>query len=91
MAACSGLPPNRKLTAEDRRRGCLASAKLRAALAVAAYEDVAPEIHALHAQGQSLRDIAAALTDAGLMTRHGRAWNHVQVARVLARGEPTRV
>lgn len=75
---------SRNLTVTARQRGNAASAKQRAALAVAAYEDVAPEIRALRAAGSSLREIAAALTGAGHATRHGCAWNAMQVARVLA-------
>jgi DNA invertase Pin-like site-specific DNA recombinase len=79
----ASLPQCRNLTADGRQRGRTASAKLRAVYSVMAYEDVAPEIHALRGQGHSLHAIATSLTVNGHTTRHGHPWNPMQVARVL--------
>lgn len=39
----------------------------------------------LRRQGLSLREIARELNDGGFVTRTGKAWNHVQVKRILDR------
>jgi DNA invertase Pin-like site-specific DNA recombinase len=58
------------------------------ALAAAAYADLSPTIATLRAEGLSLRQIAARLNAEGHTTRQGKAWNPVQVGRVLGRGSP---
>ena len=53
--------------------------------AEAAYSDLAPAIAAMRAEGLSLRGIAGRLNEDGHTTRRGKAWNQVQVGRVLGR------
>jgi hypothetical protein len=53
------------------------------ALAVDAYADLAPAIVSMRAEGLSLRQIAGRLNAEGHTTRRGKAWNQVQVMRVL--------
>jgi hypothetical protein len=65
--------------------GATASAKVRAAAAAAAYDDLLETMRSLRADGQSLRKIASHLNDGGQMTRNQRPWTPVQVARVLNR------
>jgi DNA invertase Pin-like site-specific DNA recombinase len=74
---------SRNLTIDGRKRGALASAMRRSALAAAVYEDIAPRMKMLRSSGQSLRKIAQSLNTDGHTTRRGNAWNSVQVARVL--------
>jgi DNA invertase Pin-like site-specific DNA recombinase len=70
--------------------GANAKAALRAGEAAkddadAAYADVGPMMAELRHAGRSLADIAATLNADGHTTRRGKAWNKVQVARVLER------
>jgi DNA invertase Pin-like site-specific DNA recombinase len=60
-----------------KRAGEVAAEKARAA-----YEDLAPVIAGMRAEGLSLRQIAGRLNDEGHTTRRGRPWNQVQVRRV---------
>ncbi len=55
------------------------------ARADAAYTDIAPLMAGRRAEGQTLRQIAAALNADGHTTRRGKPWNPVQVSRVLER------
>lgn len=48
---------------------------------------VVEQIAVLHADGISLRAIAAELNARGTTTKHGKQWTAVQVSRVIARGE----
>lgn len=48
-----------------------------------AYGDLAPWVKELRAGGMSLRAVAAKLNGEGHTTRQGKAWNPVQVARIL--------
>ena len=52
----------------------------------AAYDDVAPFVRMLRDEGQSLQSIADVLNAEGHVTRRGKPWNKVQVARVIDRG-----
>ena len=47
------------------------------------YIDLVPLIKDLRSQGITLQAIAAKLTELGHETRRGKAWNHVQVLRLL--------
>ena len=49
-----------------------------------AYADLAPAIATMRADGLSLRAIAGLLNKEGHTTRGGKAWNQVQVRRVLS-------
>ena len=52
---------------------------------------VLPRIHALKAEGRSLREIAEQLQQDGVPTaRRGGQWNHSAVGRILDRAERTR-
>lgn len=55
------------------------------ATAEAAYADLVPVLAVMRAEGLSLRKIARQLNDEGHTTRRGKAWNQVQVGRVLAK------
>ena len=59
------------------RAGEVATEKARAA-----YEDLAPVIAGMQADGLSLRAIAGRLNAKGHTTRRGKPWNQVQVRRV---------
>jgi DNA invertase Pin-like site-specific DNA recombinase len=59
--------------------------EVSAANAAAAYADLGPVIAVLRAEGLSLRRIAVRLNAEGHTTRRGKAWNAVQVKRVLGR------
>lgn len=76
-------PNSRNLTQEHRRKGAHA-AKVKAD---AEYAPVADVIIKMHRSGLSLRQITTRLNDDGHATRRGRAWNPVQVSRVLKRFE----
>lgn len=69
----------RNLNDEARRRG----ARRTAEVAAASYAEAMPVARELRARGLSLQAIATELDARGLFTRTGRAWNPVQVARVL--------
>jgi len=49
------------------------------------YADLFAVVRELREAGQSLQAIAEALNEQGHTTRHGKAWNRVQVLRVLRR------
>jgi len=72
------------LAAYKARGGKLGAARPGAhQLKGAAYDDLAPAIAAMRAEGLSLRRIAGRLNEEGHTTRRGRKWNPVQVQRVL--------
>ncbi len=75
----------RNLTAEARERGARAASEVRRAKADAAYADLAPIVRELRGKGMTQVAIADELNRQGHTTRRGKAWNQVQVARVLAR------
>lgn len=73
---------------EHLRQAGLKKASKAAALAnhrhkVEVYADLIPLIKDLRSQGITLQAIAAKLTELGHETRRGKAWNHVQVLRLL--------
>jgi DNA invertase Pin-like site-specific DNA recombinase len=78
-------PDGRQLSPGDGARGRQAAAKANRAKATAAYADLAPMVRELRGRGLSLRTIADVLNGEGHTTRHGAAWNPVQVGRVLER------
>ncbi len=49
------------------------------------YADLFSVVRELRNEGRSLQQIADELNQQGHTTRHGKAWNHVQVLRVLRR------
>jgi DNA invertase Pin-like site-specific DNA recombinase len=68
----------------DLRRGPAASAKARRRSAEQRARKVKVQIESLHMRGiQSLRGIAAALNDLGIMAPRGGSWSAAQVKRVL--------
>jgi len=69
------------------RNGAVVASRVRSALADEAYTDLLPILKTMKAEGLSLRGIADKLNEEGHITRRGRPWNPVQVARVLARSE----
>lgn len=74
---------SRNLTDEARLRGTeRAKTTLRKARQEA-YEDLIDVLKALRADGLSLRQVAERLNEQGHLTRSGRPWNAVQVARVI--------
>ena len=79
----SALPDGRRLSPEDAAKGPRAAAVRRTARARDAYTDLASLVAAWRAEGLSLRSIAARLDATGHTTRGGKAWNPVQVSRVL--------
>ncbi|MBV8384978.1 MAG: hypothetical protein JOZ63_20500, partial [Planctomycetaceae bacterium] len=79
----SALPDGRRLSPDDAAKGPQAAAAQRARRARDAYLDLAPLVAGWRAEGLSLRIIAARLDAAGHTTRNGKAWNPVQVTRVL--------
>jgi DNA invertase Pin-like site-specific DNA recombinase len=79
----SALPDGRRLSPEDAAKGPRAAAARRMARARDAYIDLAPLVARWKAEGLSLRVIAARLDAAGHTTRGGKAWNPVQVSRML--------
>lgn len=76
-------PECNTLTMDARLRGATAAGKAHTAKAVAAYDDLVPEIKSLRSQGLSLRAIAQRLNEAGQNTRSGKPWNGMQVSRVI--------
>ncbi len=81
----AALPENHRFTLEDSHKGVEASKRAIAKAAHDAYADIAPEILALRKSGLSLRAIAGRLNAEGHITRTGKAYSAVQVARVLRR------
>jgi DNA invertase Pin-like site-specific DNA recombinase len=79
----AALPDGRRLSPEDAAKAPRAAAARRTARARDAYIDLAPLVAKWRAEGLSLRTIAARLDAAGQTTRGGKAWNPVQVSRVL--------
>lgn len=67
--------------APDGRLGAMANRAKAAGFA----SRVAPTIQALRSEGKSLHQIAAALTDQGIVTAQGGVWTATAVRRVLVR------
>lgn len=73
---------------EHLRQAGLQKAQKAAALAnrenrIGIYSDLVPMIKDLRNQGITLQQIACKLNELGHTTRRGKAWNHVQVLRLL--------
>lgn len=78
-------PGAHRLTGGANAKAARRAGEVAAAKASAAYADLAPAIAAMRAEGQSLRAIAERLNADGHTTRRGKAWNQVQVTRVLGK------
>lgn len=83
------LPQCRNLTDDARVKGWQKSATVRAKAKAEAYADLLPAIQGMRSEGKSLQAVADALNEQGHTTRRGKAWNAVQVARVLEQAEQT--
>ncbi len=81
------LPQCRNLTAEAQQKGAQRASMARIKAANEAYADLWPSMIELRAKGMTLQAIADELNQQGHTTRRGRAWNAVQVSRVLERAE----
>lgn len=77
----------RNLTPEATAKGRENAARARAEAARQAYADLRPAMVAMRDDGGTLQAIADRLNADGHTTRNGRAWNPVQVSRVLERTE----
>jgi DNA invertase Pin-like site-specific DNA recombinase len=75
-----------KARLEGAKKGAKLAGEVATLKASEAYTDLLPVVRKLHAEGLSLREIAARLNAEGHTTRRGRPWNPVQVSRVLGRG-----
>ena len=73
------------LTPAARERGIAAASQARRRRADEAYADLGPFLADLRDNGLSFQSIADRLNDEGQTTRRGKAWNAVQVMRVLQR------
>lgn len=73
------------LTSEGRKKGAENAAKAHRDRAEAAYTDLVPTLEAWRVEGLSLQSIADRLNSEGHTTRTGKAWNKIQVKRVLER------
>lgn len=80
-------PRSRNLTTEAMRRGRARGAASTKAKAEEFYADMLPVIAELRDDGLTLAEVAEELTQAGYRLRSGKAWNAMQVSRVLARAE----
>ena len=85
----SSRPGHWKCREERRVAGSLAGAvaagEAHRKAASEAYTDLAPIIAELRDKGCTQMEIAARLNELGHTTRRGKAWNHVQVGRLLQR------
>lgn len=79
------LPQCRNLTADARKKGARRAGQAVARAAAEAYADLRPAMTELRDKGTSLQAISDKMNADGNVTRRGRPWNPVQVARVLAR------
>jgi DNA invertase Pin-like site-specific DNA recombinase len=79
----ASLPQCRNLTQEARVKGAQRAGLAVAQAAREAYEDLYPTVAELRFRGLSLHAVADELNEQGHTTRRGKAWNAVQVARVL--------
>lgn len=79
----NGREDRRLAGLQKARRASLESKRLAAR---AAYADVQPLVKQLRNAGQSLREIAKRLDAEGYTTRRGKAWNPMQVGKVLSLG-----
>lgn len=65
------------------RKASKAAALVNRETRIGIYSDLVPLIKDLRNQGITLQAIAAKLNELGHATRRGKAWNHVQVLRLL--------
>lgn len=79
------LPQCRNLTARARRKGAQAAADVHRRRADEAYADLRDQLVDLRQGGKSFQAIAKQLNAEGQTTRRGKAWNPMQVSRVLNR------
>jgi DNA invertase Pin-like site-specific DNA recombinase len=79
----ASLAQCRNLSDAARRKGAKKAAETHSRNAAEAYADIAGQLRSRRAAGASLRDIAKELNTTGHSTRRGKAWNAMQVARVL--------
>lgn len=77
----------RNLDDEARKIGAKTGGMIIKERADKAYASIVGEIARLRNKGMSLRQIALHLNDRGYTTRQGKAWNPMQVARVLTRSD----
>jgi DNA invertase Pin-like site-specific DNA recombinase len=84
----SARPGARRLAGGANPEASKRAGEVSAANATAAYDEIAPLVCQLRADGVSLQAIADHLTAEGHTTRHGKQWSKVQVMRVLERSQP---
>jgi DNA invertase Pin-like site-specific DNA recombinase len=77
----------RNLTPEAVQKGRQRSVEVRQRMAREAYSDLLPIIQDLREKGMTLQTLADELTAQGHVTRRGKPWNQMQVARVLVRAD----
>jgi DNA invertase Pin-like site-specific DNA recombinase len=80
-------PGARRLTGGANPEASRKAGEVSAANATAAYDEIAPLVCQLRANGVSLQAIADRLNAEGHTTRQGKPWNKVQVGRVLKRSQ----
>lgn len=81
----ASLPQCRNLTPAAREKGARMAGASHTKNAADAYLDIADVVSEMREGGYSLREIAGDLNASGYTTRRGKAWNPVQVARILER------
>jgi DNA invertase Pin-like site-specific DNA recombinase len=81
----SARPDSHKLSGGANPKAAERAGEVSKANADAAYLDIADMVAQLREEGLSLAAIAQRLNDDGFTTRTGKAWNKVQVGRVLKR------
>jgi DNA invertase Pin-like site-specific DNA recombinase len=84
----SARPGARRLAGGANPEASKRAGEVSAANATAAYDEIAPLVCQLRADGVSLQAIADHLNAEGHTTRQGKPWNKVQVMRVLERSQP---
>ena len=83
----SHMPQCRNLNASAQRKGTRMAVIANQTRADAAYADILSDLHGLRQSGMSLQRIADRLNRGGHTTRRGKAWNPMQVSRVLTRSK----
>jgi DNA invertase Pin-like site-specific DNA recombinase len=83
------LPQCRNLTSEAIAKGQKMGGEATRRAAQEAYADITATVNERRAAGQTLQQIADGLNAEGHTTRRGKAWNAVQVLRLLSRTETT--
>ena len=69
------------------KKGAAASMAVRSTKAIDEYADLLPNMQSMRASGSTLSEIAERLNNENHTTRRGKAWNVVQVKRVLDRAK----